>query len=105
MSGIANLEIFGLSELFKTFEGLHLAEMRNFLRKHPESSEILDNSANSGDCRTFQVVVFAEFQKFRIDLVFSEIGMIPAQAFDFRNDFLWPDADSLLLGSAGLVIE
>jgi len=102
---IENLEILGLSDLFLSFQRLYFAEMRYFLRKHAESSQVFDNSADSGYFGAFKVVHSAEFQKFGIKLVFSEIGMRETLAFDFRNDLLRPGADSFLLGSAGAVIQ
>ena len=105
MPWIESFEILGLSNLFLSFQGLYFAEMRYFLRKHAESSQVFDNSSDSGDFRTFKTTSLAEFCEFRVKLVFSEIGMRETQALNFRDNILRPDASSSLLGSAGFIIQ
>ncbi len=79
--------------------------MRDLLRECSQSSLIFDESTNSGDAGTFQLVSFAVSKQQRIDLVLAQIRMIKTNPFYLLNDFIRPDPYSFGFGSSGSIVE
>ena len=95
---ILRRKVLRFSQYFLTIHLFHLAQMRNFLREHSESSEIVNEVADGARFWANEMPRRAEWHKQRIEFLSAKVRMRLAQPSDFPDDRLVPKTNSFFLG-------